>query len=112
MSEHSPSKVTRNVLTDRETFLLAKFVEKEWPEHSELGDAGFVPFAVSVLGFPISIGNIRGVRKILDIEIQKPALSRSATAEIADLQRRVERLEQRVEVYFKGCRKDAPASVS
>jgi len=108
MSEHSPSKVVRNVLSDKQSFALIKLVEAEWLNRIELGDEGFAAFAAEKLGFSVSGGNVKGARKVLDLPSYHAVAhpKRSSSIEIAELQRRIERLEQRIEVYFRGCTKD------
>ena len=117
MSEHTSeagkAKIIRNVLNAKQTFALTQFVAANWDEHGlkqGLGDVGFAKMAEAKLGFRVTDRNVYGCRETLDLPGLNARAPRSANAEIADLQRRLLALEQRVEVYFKGCRKDAPAA--
>ena len=100
-----------NKLTDRAKFALTKLVGEAY-EAGRTGvddDAKFAEFATAQLGFLVTAGNVQGSREVLDIPGARTAGARSQNAEIAELQRRVERLEQRVQVYLDGCCKDRPA---
>lgn len=117
MSEHTSeagkAKIVRNVLTAKQTFALTQFVSSNWDEHGVkqgLGDVGLAAMAEARLGFRVTEHNVQGCRDTLDLPGLNARVSRSQNAEIADLQRRLAQLEQRVEVYFKGSRKDEPAT--
>jgi hypothetical protein len=108
MSEHQAQpqgKIIRSILGRKQIFLLTNLVQDEY-EKSGMDDEAFALHAAIKLDFRVTDHNVEGARRVLDILSPRSRAPRSQIAEIADLQRRVERLEQRVEVYLSGCRKD------
>jgi len=96
-----------NRLVLSQQFALCGLVKAEYVV-SALTDIDFAKLATERLGFSVVPSNVASAREAFSI-ISNRDLARQAPAdEVAALRRRVEALEQRIEVYFKGCRKDAP----
>jgi hypothetical protein len=100
-------KIVRNVLSAKQTFLLTCLAQAEYSKQPNPEDAAFAVLATERLGFPVTKHNVQGCRNTLDIPHPHPSRARSDNAEIADLQRRILILEQRVQVYLDGCCKDS-----
>ena len=95
-----------NRLNARQTFALTNLVAAEYVKQPNPSDTAFAELASEQLGFPVTKGNVQGARETLDIPSPHSGVARSDNAEIADLQRRLLALEQRVQVYLDGCLKD------
>ena len=100
------SKIIRNVLSAKQTFALTNLVAAEYVKQPNPSDEAFAALASERLGFTITKANVEGCRNTLDIPSPHSSRARSDNAEIADLQRRLLTLEQRVQVYLDGCLKD------
>lgn len=105
-NQANAGKIARNVLSAKQTFVLTNLVQAEYVKQPNPDDAAFAALASERLGFPVTKNNVVGAREILDIPHPHSARARSDNAEIADLQRRLLVLEQRVQVYLDGCLKD------
>ncbi len=105
------SKIIRNVLSAKQTFALTTLVASEYVRQPNPDDETFAAFATERLGHTVTRHNVQGCRNILDIPHPHSSRARSDNAEIADLQRRLLALEQRVQVYLDGCLKDPACGV-
>jgi hypothetical protein len=103
------SKIIRNVLSAKQTFALTTLVASEYVRQPNPDDETFAAFATERLGHTVTKHNVQGCRETLDIPHPHSSRARSDNLEIADLQRRLLALEQRVQVYIDGCCKDRPA---
>jgi hypothetical protein len=80
--------------------------------YSQLGlhDGEFAEKASEALGFPVTKGNVQGAREVFGIPSTRAVALAAPTdqsGQIAALSARLARLEERIEVYFKGCRKES-----
>lgn len=103
------AKIIRNVLSAKQTFALTQLVQAEYIKQPNPDDETFASLATERLGFTVTKNNVIGARDILDIPHPHSSRARSDNAEIADLQRRLLALEQRVQVYIDGCVRDRAA---
>ena len=100
------TKIIRNVLSAKQTFALTSLVQAEYVKQPNPSDEAFAELATERLGHLVTKHNVQGCREALDIPHPHSSQRRSDNAEIADLQRRLLVLEQRVQVYLDGCLKD------
>lgn len=102
-------KRTNHKLTLRQQHQLNSFVLEHYAKMA-LHDNEFAEKAAHELGFHVTGSNVAGVRNAFEIPSTRDAL-RAANPDtlegrIVHLERLVAALEQRIEVYLNGCRKD------
>lgn len=91
-------------LTDQ--FRLMELVKARY-ETAQQNDVDFAAFASEQLGIHVTKGNVKGAREAFGFPQWGIRLrTTSADPEVADLQRRLSALEQRVQVYPDGCLRD------
>lgn len=105
-NQANAGKIVRNVLSAKQTFALTNLVQAEYVKQPNPDDVTFAALATERLGHLVTKANVEGCRNILDIPHPHSSRACSDNAEIADLQRRLLALEQRVQVYLDGCLKD------
>lgn len=102
-------KRVNHKLTLRQQHQLNGFVLEHYAKLG-LTDGSFAEKAASELGFHVTGSNVAGVRNAFEIpstrEVQRSVDPSTLEGRIAHLERIVAALEQRIQVYLDGCRKD------
>jgi len=101
---------TKNALSGADKFNLQLLVKEEYAKMG-LYDKEFAAWASEKLGLTVTSGNVQGARECFGImstrDVARSTVPTDVTAQLTDLRNRLARLEERIEVYFKGCRKES-----
>ena len=101
---------TKNALSGADKFNLQLLVKEEYAKMG-LHDKEFAAWASEKLGLTVTSGNVQGARECFSIMSTRDVVRSTApadmAAQLAALSARLMRLEERIEVYFKGCRKES-----
>lgn len=95
-----------NRLTGKDHFNMQCFVRDNYAKLG-LHDKEFAEVASKELGFTVTWGNVQGAREVFEIPSTR-AVNMASNDDLASLRKRIEVLEQRIEVYLTGCCKEGP----
>ena len=101
---------TKNALSGADKFKFQLLVKEEYAKMG-LHDKEFAAWASERLGLIVTSRNVQGARECFNImstrDVVRSTAPSDVSAQLTDLRTRLARLEERVEVYFKGCRKES-----
>lgn len=96
-------KEKTNRLTMKQQMVFGDLVRAEYTK-SHMDDTEFAKFAAEKLEFELSRQQVANMREALEIP-NNLRVSNGRASPIAQLERRVKNLEDRLDVYIQGCRK-------
>lgn len=95
---------TRDYLSAKEQFEATKYTQEHYTE-AAMTDAEFAAKAGLALGFALKGSHILGIRKNFEIPATrtKSVVKGPGMELLVELEKRIAAIEQRVEIYLKGC---------